>query len=138
MDLIKIAFQLENGLKITFRLLTFEENKAVYNRYIAKFDDEPRILVQDLYEATFHFKTSKLRAFCYADAVSLIISLFGTFGQPRALDYFECFILNGRIINDSISQNERIRVLTILKQSVSQNISPNLTALFAPTNGKPT
>ena len=131
MNLKRIAIQLENGLKLDLKLLAFKESDAVYKKYLAKFDDAPHTLHQDMYKAVFHFKTATICAFCHSDAVSLIIQLFGNYNQARALDYFECFVVNNHAVYNSRISGERNPILTVLKRSIEQNVSPNLTALLA-------
>jgi hypothetical protein len=131
MNLRKVTIQLKNGLKITFSRLTPKAGRTTYKRYLLKFEAKPRILGKDMYKATFNFKTAKLCAFCYDDAVSLIISLFGNYSQTRALYYFECFVINGHVVHNSSFSGGGSQFLALLKQSVVGNISPNLTALLA-------
>ena len=134
MNLKWIAIRLDNGLKVTFKLLTREENEAAYQRYLAT--DEPRILFQDMYKVTFKFEGANLYAYCDDDAITLILKLLGGYGVGRALEYFNCFVIGKRVIRDEEWHDKdsyalkNSRVLAILKQAVEENCSPNITALL--------
>jgi hypothetical protein len=127
MNLKRVAIQLENGLNITLKLLPPKEGNAIYKKYLAT--SEPSTLIQNIYRVTFKFMATPLYAFCYADAVSLILQMLGGDGGMRALDYFACFVINNQVIY-SFDFNKPNPVLTLLKQSVEQNVSPNIAALL--------
>jgi hypothetical protein len=128
MSLRRITLQLENGLKIKLKLLNSRESDEVYAKYITTSD--PRIFKKDIYQAVFEFEARRLYAFCYADAVSLIMKLFGEPWRTRALDHFECFILDTMIIRAYDPDGKRSQFLNLLKLSVEHNLAPSITALL--------
>jgi len=128
MNLKKVTVQTENNLTVTITRINGQMEAKIRKKNSQPYDlITYRAPLAHLYLVTFSFCRTRIQVLCFDYAVLNVVRMLTTDGPEDALNPCEGFIINGNVVPNTL-KNENL--LKNLKTSITQKLSPNLTALL--------